>query len=303
MLGYFHLLVLLCVLGAQGYQNRFLKSRYSTGIRNDANYNKLDLKAPREVLFSPLLCSLADETSRFSSDPIYDSLRETLKGTCIYLVGMMGTGKSSVGDAIAKEIGYRFIDSDEVAEYMIEMPITDFFAAGREEEFRTLEYQILMEMAQYTRVVIATGGGVVTKNENWGLLRHGIVVFLDMQASDIYTRLTTGPDASAQMAKRPLLSGDDPKAALEKLSSERDDKYRQADVVVSVQLNDDTKTVAYNVVQGIINFIASNPPLWQEWSKKREMQGLDQAMKTNPDASTELFKEKLIPTGISKATE
>ena len=84
---------------------------------------------------------------------------------------------------------------------------------GNETQFRTLEYQILMDLAQYTRVVVSTGGnhlkphiiqclrafvrfynrlggGIVLKPENWGLLHHGVVVYLDMEAQDIYDRYT-----------------------------------------------------------------------------------------------------------------
>ena len=96
-----------------------------------------------------------------------EELVNELKGTCIFLVGLMGSGKTAVGSEIARKLGYRFIDTDEIAEYMIEMPIADFFAEGKEEDFRTLEKQILNEMSQYIRVVISTGGGVVMKNENW----------------------------------------------------------------------------------------------------------------------------------------
>ena len=97
-----------------------------------------------------------------------DDLRQKLKGTSIYFVGMMGSGKSTVGKIIADKLGYRFLDTDEVAEYMIEMPISDFFAQGKVEQFRDVEYQVLMELAQYTRVVISTGGGIVERNMNWG---------------------------------------------------------------------------------------------------------------------------------------
>jgi shikimate kinase len=81
---------------------------------------------------------------------------------------MMGCGKSTIGNIFANKLGYRFLDTDEIAEYMIEMPISDFFNQGREDEFRQLESEILMQMVQYTRVVISTGGGIVMKNENWG---------------------------------------------------------------------------------------------------------------------------------------
>ena len=101
----------------------------------------------------------------------------------------MGSGKSTTGKILADKLGYRFLDTDEVAEYMIEKPISNFFEEGKKEEFRDLEYQILMEMSQYTRVVISTGGGIVERNTNWGVLRHGLVIFLDMNVF-IFSRCT-----------------------------------------------------------------------------------------------------------------
>jgi shikimate kinase len=127
-------------------------------------------------------------------------------------------------------LGYRFLDTDEIAEYMIEMPISEYFKQGNQESFRDIEYQILMEMAQYTRVVVSTGGGIVERNTNWGVMRHGLVVFLDMKPEDIYDRLVKDKD---QISKRPLLQGESPLKNLKKLSSDRQDKYSQADITVS----------------------------------------------------------------------
>lgn len=75
-------------------------------------------------------------TSSSSSSGVFDELRTKLKGTCVYLVGMMGSGKSSTGALFADRLGYRFLDTDTLAEFMVEMPIADFFAQGREAEFR-----------------------------------------------------------------------------------------------------------------------------------------------------------------------
>lgn len=197
----------------------------------------------------------------------YEELRDKLKGTCLYLVGMMGTGKSSVGRALAEKVAYRFIDSDEAAEWMIEMPISDFFAQGKEDEFRELEYQVLMEMSQYTRVIVATGGGAVMQNKNWGLLRHGIVVHLDMTPADIYTRLSRD---SEEVSKRPLLSGSDPEAKLAEILTDRKDKYDQADVHVNVSLDDSIENVASKVAEATLAFIARNPPFWQTKMQERE---------------------------------
>lgn len=217
-----------------------------------------------------------------SEDPI-DDLIVKLKGTCVFFVGPMGSGKSTLGDAFAKKMGYRFLDTDEIAEFMIEMPITNFFSEGREPEFRQLEYDILMDLSQYTRVVVATGGGIVMKNENWGMLRHGIVVYIDMPIEDIHQRLLFDP---SQIAKRPLLQGVDPLETLRKLNAVRQDKYMQADVhlvVPSVPMTPDE--LAVYTAQRILDFIAINPPRWEGWKKKRDDIAIEAAARMNPAAT------------------
>lgn len=222
-----------------------------------------------------------------------DDLRQKLKGTSIYFVGMMGSGKSTVGKIIADKLGYRFLDTDEVAEYMIEMPISDFFAQGKVEQFRDVEYQVLMELAQYTRVVISTGGGIVERNMNWGeqfsslcfkysiiqyvvlligVMRNGLVIFLDMKPEDIYQRLSNN---EKEMSKRPLLQGPDPLAKLVKLSEDRRDKYMQSDVVIPVTSDATPEAVANSVVARTLQFIRDNPPMWQQWKQKRESIAVD----------------------------
>ena len=204
----------------------------------------------------------------------WDVLRKTLRGTNVYFVGMMGSGKSTVGQLFAKNLGYRYLDTDEIAEHMISMPIADYFKQGKEAEFRELEYQILMEISQYTRLVLSTGGGIVEKNENWGVLHHGIVVLLDLTPEDIYKRLSANPE---QVAKRPLLQGDSPLTKLQELDEKRRDKYSQADVKVQVPAIASNDEVAQIVCDSLIQFIATNPPIWDNWKKKREQRLLDEA--------------------------
>lgn len=198
---------------------------------------------------------------------VFEELRSKLRSTCVYLVGMMGSGKSTTGNILAKKLGYRFLDTDEIAEFMIEMPISDYFAQGKEAEFRDIEYQVLMELAQYTRVVISTGGGIVERTSNWGILQHGIVVFLDMLPEDIFSRLSQDP---SQVAKRPLLQGPDPKGRLLALSEKRLSLYSQADVKVPVRLEDSPDDVAIKVAESILTFVASNGPLWQKWKDEQD---------------------------------
>ena len=104
-------------------------------------------------------------------------------------------------------MGYRYIDTDEVVEYMIEMPISEFFAQeDGEKEFRDVEHKVLMELAQYTRTVISTGGGIVESNENWVSYITGCRKFLDASPTNIFARLSENPE---EIAKRPLLQGGD----------------------------------------------------------------------------------------------
>ena len=81
-----------------------------------------------------ILKMVSDETNEdipreTMGDPFGD-VKTRLKGTCIYFIGMMGSGKSTVGDILARKLGYRFLNTDEIAELMIEMPIANFFEQG-----------------------------------------------------------------------------------------------------------------------------------------------------------------------------
>lgn len=238
---------------------------------------------------SRLSAAASDGTSS-TPQTSWDKLRSTLRGTNVFFVGMMGSGKTSVGTAFAKNLGYRFLDTDEIAEFMIEMPISNFFASGKEAEFRDLEYQILMEMSQYTRLVLSTGGGIVERNENWGLLHHGIVVFIDLSPEDIYKRLSATPE---QISKRPLLQGASPLERLKELSEKRMEKYTQADVRLRVPPTASNEEISTLACETILQFIADNPPLWQEWKKKRDAKSLDAAAMANPKA---VFESGLDPT-------
>ena len=146
-----------------------------------------------------------------------------LKKTNLYLVGMMGAGKTTIGRKLANRLGYRFIDTDDVIEQTAKQPINQIFAQSGEAEFRRLESEVLSQLSAYTEMVVATGGGIVTQPMNWSYLRHGIVVWLDVPILVLISRLSG--DTS-----RPLLKEVDLEAKLKTLLTERSHLYAQADL-------------------------------------------------------------------------
>ena len=86
-------------------------------------------------------------------------MKEQLQGVNLFLIGMMGSGKSTVGQLLAEQLRYRFFDSDVLIERVAGEPVTEIFAHQGEATFRELESQVLGQLAAQTRSVIATGGG------------------------------------------------------------------------------------------------------------------------------------------------
>ncbi|CAM9509152.1 unnamed protein product [Laminaria digitata] len=91
-------------------------------------------------------------------------------------------------------------------------------------------------------------------------MQTGVVVWLDMETKDIVERLMQDPE---QVAKRPLLAGDDPLAKLDALMEKRRPQYGQADVTVRLEAGDDVGDATLNVVNSVLGYIDSNPPKWR----------------------------------------
>ena len=94
------------------------------------------------------------------------TLKQRLGGRSLYLIGIMGSGKTSTGRPLAERLGYGFVDADAVIEQVAGCSIPEIFQRQGEEEFRALEHQVLNSISQRHSLVVATGGGVVTMNEN-----------------------------------------------------------------------------------------------------------------------------------------
>jgi len=139
----------------------------------------------------------------------------------IFLVGMMGAGKTSVGRVLAKRLNKAFYDSDQVIEQRTGVKISLIFEIEGEAGFRHRESVVLDEMTALEEIVLATGGGAVLAQENRNKLRsRGTVVYLRASVKDLINR--TRHDKN-----RPLLQTADPRARLNELYEMRDPLYRE----------------------------------------------------------------------------
>ncbi len=145
----------------------------------------------------------------------------------VFLVGLMGAGKTTVGKSLAAELAKTFHDTDHEIERRTGVKISLIFEIEGEAGFRTREAQVLDQLTQLSNVVLATGGGVVLDPDNRRRLAdRGVVIYLHGQPKDLWYR--TRHDKS-----RPLLQGADPLERLISLYQQRDPLYREiADIVV-----------------------------------------------------------------------
>ena len=161
----------------------------------------------------------------------------------IILVGPMGSGKSTIGNIIARRLNREFQDSDHHIERRTGVDIARIFDIEGEQGFRDRETSALQELLSENNRVIATGGGSVVRSENQQMLKQqGYVVFLDTSLNQQMQRLRRD-------RKRPLLQTDDPRGRLESLTRQRRPIYLDlADLVVKTD-----KRVARRLAADIIN--------------------------------------------------
>lgn len=166
---------------------------------------------------------------------------DILRGLNVYLIGMMGSGKTTVGQLLAQKLHYRFLDTDEIIETISHKTITQIFVQEGEASFRQLETDVLKEVSAYTRTVIATGGGIILRQDNWSHLRDGMVIWLDAPIDVLTHRL-------AQDNTRPLLQEEDLTVKLTDLKQEREFLYQQADITISVLDRDTPQDIVHKIL-------------------------------------------------------
>ncbi len=145
----------------------------------------------------------------------------------LILIGMMGSGKTTMGRALAKHLGKTFVDSDEEIQYRTGVTIPHIFDVEGEAGFRVREAQVIADLVLRDNLLLATGGGaVLTEYTRDVLPANGIVIYLRAQVHDLWLRTRNDKN-------RPLLQTGNAHAKLSQLFEQRDPIYQQvADLIV-----------------------------------------------------------------------
>jgi shikimate kinase len=144
----------------------------------------------------------------------------------LYLVGFMGTGKTTVARAVGQKLGFQVIDSDHEIERIRGKSIPDLFAQEGEAAFRVLEREFIETGHPAERTIIACGGGLVVQPQMLELLKsRGVVVCLHASIETILTR-------TARHRNRPLLSVEDPEERVRTLYAAREPIYKRSGTVI-----------------------------------------------------------------------
>ncbi|RZA31972.1 MAG: 3-dehydroquinate synthase [Lysobacteraceae bacterium] len=201
------------------------------------------------------------------------------KNNNIFLVGLMGAGKTTIGRQLARKLGMRFVDSDHEIEARTGATIPWIFEIEGEGSFRRREADMIRELSAQDGLVLATGGGAVLHPGSRALLaERGTVIYLRASIGSILQR-------TAHDKNRPLLQTADPRARLEELLAQRDPLYREiADLVI-----DTGRPNVQSMVQTILDQLAAQEAAYVAAQARRLASDPMNAM--NPQASTILNVE------------
>ena len=170
----------------------------------------------------------------------------------LILVGMMGSGKTTMGRLLARHLGKTFVDSDEEIQKRTGVSIPHIFDIEGEAGFRQRESAALLELSGCDNRVLATGGGAVLAEQNRAVLQqNGIVIYLNAAVHDLWLR--TRHDRN-----RPLLQTADPHAKLAELYQQRDPLYQQVADIVMLSGKQAVHSLMLRLVDEIEHFSLKN---------------------------------------------
>ena len=161
----------------------------------------------------------------------------------LFLVGLSATGKTTIGKIIAKMLDYEFVDSDAEIEARTGVQVSWIFELEGESKFRERESEVLKEITRRNRIVLATGGGIVLREENRGLLRsRGWVVCLTSNTEELARR-------AGNVQTRPLLQkGESLEETFVQMDRERRPLYESVSDVTFKTFGEDKRTLARDIV-------------------------------------------------------
>ena len=163
----------------------------------------------------------------------------------ISLIGMMGSGKTCVGELLAKLLNMSFVDTDEQIIKTEKISINQIFAQKGETYFREIESATLKNVLNYNNQIISTGGGIIKSNENLSLLKEkSIVFYLKANPDILFERIKNNKE-------RPLLNVEDMKDRIKTILRERISQYEKAQYIIVT--DDKSPTEIANAIIGIIN--------------------------------------------------
>ncbi len=151
----------------------------------------------------------------------------------VVLVGFRGSGKSTVGKALAEKLGREFVDCDDYIEKKTQLTIREIFEIGGESHFRTIESEAIADLSKLDGKVIATGGGAVLKYQNMQVFKRNAskIFFLDVGTETALARIDGDP---ATRSRRPPLTDKDPATEIrEQIAFRRPYYLKAADVTVA----------------------------------------------------------------------
>jgi len=166
-------------------------------------------------------------------------------GKNISLVGFMGSGKTTVARLLAKKLNRKLVSTDDAIVQKERRPITEIFSVKGESHFRSLEREVVAQLAQEKSLIIDCGGGIVLQEENIAnLKKNGVIIYLKATVDVLHER-------TKKDSHRPLLNVDDPKVTIKGLLLKREPFYDRADHTVDTS----AKTVD-EVVNEVIDLVS-----------------------------------------------